>query len=78
MNRKEVYELICNVAERDYADIMQRVDFNDESARIYFRPTPFICDRDTIHDILNLEGTGTRALLRATLSLSEKCVKFYI
>jgi hypothetical protein len=36
LSRKEVYRLVCTVAERDYADIVERTGFDDESARIYF------------------------------------------
>ena len=42
MTRKEVYRLICTVAERDYADIVERTGFDDESARIYFVDGSFL------------------------------------
>jgi hypothetical protein len=42
LSRREVYKLICGVAEREYADIVQRTSFDDESARIYFVDESFL------------------------------------
>jgi len=42
LSRREVYKLICGVAEREYADIVQRTSFDDESARIYFVDGSFL------------------------------------
>lgn len=42
MGRREVYRLICTVAERDYADIVESTGFDDESARIYFVDESFL------------------------------------
>lgn len=41
-SRREVYKLICRVAEREYADIVQRTSYDDESARIYFVDESFL------------------------------------
>lgn len=42
MSRREVYKLICTIAGRDYADIVERTSFDDESARIYFTDGSFL------------------------------------
>lgn len=42
MNRREIYRFICEVAERKYADVVQRISFDDESARIYFIDESFL------------------------------------
>ena len=42
MSRREVYRLICRVAEREYAEIVQRAGFDDESARVYLVDGSFI------------------------------------
>ena len=42
MSRGEVYKLICTIAARDYADIVERTSFDDESARIYFTDGSFL------------------------------------
>lgn len=42
MSRREVYRLFCTIAERDYADVVDRTGFDDESARIYFVDESFL------------------------------------
>ena len=42
MSRREAYKLICRVAEREFADIVQRAGFDEESARIYFVDGSFL------------------------------------
>lgn len=42
MSRRKVYRLLCGVAERDYADIVERAGFDDESARVYFKDGSFL------------------------------------
>jgi hypothetical protein len=42
LSRRGVYGLICAMAERDYADIVERTSFDDESARIYFVDGSFL------------------------------------
>ena len=42
MSRKEAYKLICRMAEREYADIVLRANFDDESARIHFVDGSFL------------------------------------
>jgi hypothetical protein len=41
LNRRDV-KLICGIAEREYADIVQRTSFDDESARIFFIDESFL------------------------------------
>jgi hypothetical protein len=35
LSRREAYKLICRMAEREYADIVQKANFDEESVRIY-------------------------------------------
>jgi len=42
LSRKEVYRLICRLAERDYADMVDRAGFDDESARVYLHDGSFL------------------------------------
>lgn len=42
MSRREAYNLICRMAEREYADIVQKATFNEESARIYLVDGSFL------------------------------------
>lgn len=42
MSRREAYKLICRMAEREYADIVQKATFNEESARIYLVDGSFL------------------------------------
>jgi len=38
----EAYKLICRIAEREYADIVGRTSFDNESARIHFTDGSFL------------------------------------
>ncbi len=42
MSRREVYRLICRLAERDYADVVAGAGFDDESARVYLQDGSFL------------------------------------
>jgi len=42
LSRREAYRLICMIAERDYADIVERTVYNDESARVFFVDRSFL------------------------------------
>ena len=42
MSRRAVYRLICRIAERDYADVVDRAGFDDESARVYLQDGSFL------------------------------------
>ena len=42
MSRREVYRLICRLAERDYADVVEGAGFDDESARVYLQDGSFL------------------------------------
>ena len=42
MSRREVYRLICRMAERDYADVVDGAGFDDESARVYLQDGSFL------------------------------------
>jgi hypothetical protein len=42
LGRQEVYRLICLIAERDYADVVERSGFDAESARIFFVDGSFL------------------------------------
>jgi len=42
LSRREVYRLICRMAERDYADIVVGTEFDDESARIHIQDGSFL------------------------------------
>jgi len=42
LSRREIYRLICRLAERDYADMVERTGFDDESARVYLQDGSFL------------------------------------
>lgn len=42
MSRREVYRLICRLAERDYADVVEGAGFDDESARVHLQDGSFM------------------------------------